>query len=326
MIVTRRGIARLAAGSATALHAPAILAQDTFPNRPIRVLVPFAAGGNSDTMVRLIQPRMQEFLGQNLVIENRTGAGGALAAGVVAANPADGHTVLFDAASFLIAQFVARNLPFDYETAFVPVAMVAELPYILAVSARSGIRDFAAYLDTARLSQDGIPYGTPGVGNTGHLAGALLSYRSGLKMEHVPYRGGAEVARDLAAGNLPSGYLGGNSLAPALESGRARAIALTSGERRGGIEGVPTIAEMGFPGFDLTSWNAMFCRTGTPEPIRRRLEAAVDHATTDPEVQRRLAAVGTITLPADSAALGQRLERERALLRDLIRDTGISFG
>jgi tripartite-type tricarboxylate transporter receptor subunit TctC len=325
MPITRRGLAALAAGSA-ALHAPPLLAQRHFPNRPIRVVVAFAAGGNSDTMARLIQPRMSEFLGQTVVVENRGGAGGALAAGAVAAAPPDGHTLLFDAASFLIGQFVSRNLPFDYETDFAPVGMVAEVPYILAVSSRTGIRDLAGYLDTARLAQDGMPYGTPGVGNIGHLAGTLLAYRTGLKMEHIPYRGGAEVARDLAAGTLPSGYLGANSLIPVIESGRARPIALTSGERRGGIAGVPTIAESGFPGFDLTSWNAIFCRSGTPEPIRQLLEAAVDHATSDPAVQQRLTAMGAAAMPAESERLAERLVRERALLQQLMRDTGISFG
>ena len=322
-MLNRRRLALLGLGAAAPLAAPAFA--QAFPNRPVRVLIPFAPGGNSDTMMRLIQPRMAEFLGATIVIENRTGAGGALAAGVVATSPADGHTVLFDAASFLIAQFANRNLTFDYETAFVPVGLVGELPYVLAVSAQSGIRDFPGYLDAARRP-GGMPYGSPGVGNVGHLAGALLAFRSGLQMEHVPYRGGADVARDLAAGTLPSGYLGASSVKPAIEAGRAVALALTSGERRGGIEGIPTIAESGFPGFDLTSWNGMFCRAGTPEPISARIEAAIGHATADAEVRARLTASGTTPMPADAAKLAERLARERAMLRQLIRDTGISFG
>ncbi|MBB5695035.1 Bug family tripartite tricarboxylate transporter substrate binding protein [Muricoccus pecuniae] len=323
----RRHLAALA--GAALLPAPALLAQGTgtgFPNRPVRVVIAFAPGGNSDTMARLIQPRMAEFLGQSVVVENRTGAGGALAAGQIAAAPADGHTLLFDAASFIIAQFIQRNLPFDYERDFLPVGMVAEVPYILAVSNGTGITDLKGYIAQARITQGGMPFGTPGVGNTGHLAGALLAHRSGVRMEHIPYRGGAEVARDLAAGTLPSGYLSANSLHPVIEAGKARPIALTSGERRGGIEGVPTIAESGFPGFDLTSWNAMFCRAGTPEPVRRRLEEAVNFATSDDEVRRRLATMGAVAVPAEADKLGARLVSERALVQGLMRDTGISFG
>ncbi|SHI73828.1 Tripartite-type tricarboxylate transporter, receptor component TctC [Roseomonas rosea] len=321
----RRQLGALAGGAL--LPAPAVLAQGTgtFPNRPIRVVIAFAAGGNSDTMARLIQPRLSEFLGQSVVVENRTGAGGALAAGQVAAAPADGHTLLFDAASFIIAQFIHRNLPFDYEKDFAPIGMVAEVPYILAVTNSTGITDLKGYVEQAKIMRDGMPYGSPGIGNTGHLAGALLAHRSGTKMEHIPYRGGAEVARDLAAGTLPSGYLSLNSLAPVLEAGRARAIALTSG-RRMGVENVPTIAESGFPGFDLTSWNAMFCRTGTPEPVRRRLEEAVNFATADEEVRRRLGTMGASAVPAEADKLAARLISERALVQNLMRDTGISFG
>ncbi|MBP0444506.1 twin-arginine translocation pathway signal protein [Roseomonas sp. SSH11] len=321
----RRHLAMLA--GASLLPAPAVLAQGTgsFPNRPIRIVTAFAAGGNSDTMARLIQPRLSEFLGQSVVVENRTGAGGALAAGQVAGAPADGHTLLFDAASFIIAQFIHRNLPFDYEKDFAPVGMVAEVPYILAVTRSTGITDLKGYVDQARITEGGMPFGSPGVGNTGHLAGALLAHRSGTRMEHIPYRGGAEVARDLAAGTLPSGYLSLNSLSPVLEAGRARAIALTSG-RRMGVENVPTIAESGYPGFDLTSWNAVFCRAGTPEPVRRRLEEAVNFATDDEEVRRRLGAMGASPVPAEADKLSARLTSERRLIQDLMRDTGISFG
>ena len=319
----RRSLGALAGGL---LAAPSVRAQAGFPNRPIRVVIAFAAGGNSDTMSRLIQPKLAEFLGQTVVVENRTGAGGALAAGQVFQAPADGHTLLFDAASFIIAQFINRNLPFDYERDFTPVGMVAEVPYILAVPGNSAVRDLKGYLDAARAMPDGMPYGTPGVGNTGHLAGALLAHRAGVKMEHIPYRGGAEVARDLAGGTLPSGYLSANSLQPVMEGGRARPIAMTSGQRRGGIEGVPTIAESGFPDFDLTSWNAMFCRAGTPEPILRKLEQAVEFATKDEEVRRRLAAMGASAVPPDADGLARRLVSERALVQGLMRETGISFG
>ena len=131
----------LALGGAALLPAPAVLAQRAFPNRPIRLVVAFAPGGNSDTLARLITPKMAAVLGQSIVVDNRGGAGGTLAAGAVASAPADGHTLLFDAASFVVAQFVHRSTPFNYERDFAPVGMVAEVPYILAVPARAGVRD-----------------------------------------------------------------------------------------------------------------------------------------------------------------------------------------
>jgi tripartite-type tricarboxylate transporter receptor subunit TctC len=323
--LSRRTLAVLA-GAAALLPAPAALrAQGAFPNRPIRLVVAFAPGGNSDTLARLIQPKMAAVLGQSIVVDNRGGAGGTLAAGAVASAPADGHTLLFDAASFVVAQFVHKSTPFSYERDFAPVGMAAEVPYILAVPASANIRDLKGFLDAARAARDGVAYGTPGVGSPGHLAGALLAHRAKVKLEHVPYRGGSEVARDLASGTLEAGILSTNSLNPVIESGKARAIAVTSAQR-GGIPGLPTIAESGVPDFDITSWNAIFCRSGTPEPVRKRLEEAINAATSDAEVKARFTAIGAEATAAEPERLGERLVRERRLIQDLVRDTGIELG
>jgi tripartite-type tricarboxylate transporter receptor subunit TctC len=325
MRLTRRILAALA-GTAL-LPAPAVLAQraGNFPNRPIRLVVAFAAGGNSDTLARLLQPRMAAFLGQQVVVENRGGAGGALAAGQVAAAPADGHTLLFNSASFVVAQFINRSVPFDYERDFAAVGMVAEAPYVIGASAARGIRDLSGYLAAARESPDGLPYGTPGVGSVGHLAGVVLAHRAGVRLEHVPYRGGAEAARDLAAGTLASACITVGSLRPIIESGRAVPIAITS-IQRGGLPGVPTIAESGFPGYDVTSWNALLCRSGTPDAVRQVLAEAIDAATDDPDLKRRFSEMGAEATPAEPEKLAERLVRERQTIRDLVRETGISLG
>lgn len=322
LVPSRRRL--LLAAAAALLPAPRLAAQGAFPNRPVRLLVPFAPGGNSDTLARLIQPRMAAVLGQSVVVENRPGAGGALAAGQVASSPADGHTLLFESASFVVAQFINRTVPFDYERDFAAVGTVAEVPYILAAARGVNAADLAGFLAAAR-ARDGLSYGTPGVGSVGHLAGVLLAHRAGVKLEHVPYRGGAEAARDVAAGTLNAAIITAGSIKPVVESGRAVAIAVTAA-RRGGIEGVPTVAESGFPGFDQTSWNAVFCRAGTPESARRALEAAVDAATREPEVQARFAAAGAAPTRAEADALAARVVREGALIRDLVRETGISLG
>ncbi|UFN47844.1 tripartite tricarboxylate transporter substrate binding protein [Roseomonas sp. OT10] len=319
----------LAGGLASALAAPAVRAQGSatadWPNRPIRLVVPFAPGGQSDTVARLLQPLVSERLGQTLVIENRTGAGGAIGAGLVAQAPADGYTLMFDAASFLIVPFAVRGLSFDYATAFTPVGMVAEQPYVLAVTQDFPARDVAGFVAAAKAGRE-ISYGSPGVGSVGHLAGALLASRAGIRLEHVPYRGGADAARDLAAGTLQAGIMSTNSLDPLFQGGRARPLALTSGQRRGGPPGVPTLAESGYPGFDMTSWNAVFARTGTPAPIIARVAEALNHATTDAGVQAALRRIGSEAQPADPAAFAARLDRERGTIRTIIAETGITFG
>lgn len=323
---TRRAI--LAGAFATPFLGRAATAQSSevasFPNRPVRLILPFSAGGQSDTIARSMQPRVSEALGQPLVIENRTGAAGSIGAGVVAASAPDGYTVLFDAASFIIVPFVMPNLPFNYETAFAPIGVVAEQPYVLAVTSDSPARDLAGFIAQAKAARNPITYGTPGVGSVGHLAGALLSTRAGIQLEHVPYRGGADVARDMAAGNIAAGIISFNSLGPLLQNGRARVLAVTSGIRRGD-RNVPTIAESGFPGFDLTSWSGVFTRAGTPAPIIQKLVAAFNHATSDAAVKERLALIGSEAATADPEGFAARLVNERRVVQTIVRETGITF-
>jgi len=294
------------------------------PSRPVRMVVPFAPGGQSDTVARLIQPGMSARLGVPVVVENRTGAGGSIGAGLVAQAAADGHTVLFDAASFLIVPFAVRALPFSYERDFEPVGQVAAQPYVLAVSAGFAPRDLDAFLAAGRAGE--ISYGSPGVGSVGHLAGALLASRAGLRMEHVSYRGGAEAARDLAAGTLQAAIISNNSLDPLLQAGRAFALALTGAERRGGPPGVPTIAESGFPGFDMASWNALFVRAGTPRPAVDALAAAINHAIEAAGTRDALRRIGSEPVRADPDAFDAQLGRERAVVGRVVAETGISFG
>jgi tripartite-type tricarboxylate transporter receptor subunit TctC len=295
-----------------------------FPDRPVRVILPFSAGGQSDTIARTMQPRVSEALGQQLVIENRTGGGGSIGAGVVATSAPDGYNLLFDAASFLIVPLALKSLPFNYETAFAPVGIVAEQPYVMAVLSSSPVHDLAGFIAAARAAPNPLTYGTPGVGSVGHLSGALLAKRAGIQLEHVPYRGGADVARDMAAGTLDAGIISFNSLGPVLQSGKARVIAVTSGIRRGDLT-VPTIAESGFPGFDLTSWSGVFARAGTPAPVIEKIVVAFRHATSDSTVKERLAAIGSEATPPDPEAFASRLVSERQVVQGIVRDTGITF-
>jgi tripartite-type tricarboxylate transporter receptor subunit TctC len=295
-----------------------------FPDRTVRVILPFSAGGQSDTIARTMQPRVSEALGQQLVIENRTGGGGSIGAGVVATSAPDGYNLLFDAASFLIVPLALKSLPFNYETAFAPIGIVAEQPYVMAVLSSSPVHDLASFIAAARAAPNPLTYGTPGVGSVGHLSGALLAKRAGIQLEHVPYRGGADVARDMAAGTLDAGIISFNSLGPVLQSGKARVIAVTSGIRRGDLT-VPTIAESGFPGFDLTSWSGVFARAGTPAPVIEKIVAAFRHATSDSTVKERLAAIGSEATPPDPEAFASRLVSERQVVQGIVRDTGITF-
>ena len=316
----------LIAAGAVALPRAALAqapAEAAWPARPIRVIAPYSPGGQTDTVIRMLAPRMQEALGQPIVIENRTGAGGSIGAGVVAQSPADGYTLLLESFSFVVVPLIAKGLSFDYETAFVPVAQAVTLPYVLIVR-----RDFppphdlAGFVAQAKRTP-GLTYGTPGIGTPGHLAGALLGSRAGIRLEHVPYRGGQDAARDLIAGNIDAAISTANTLRPLVEDGRAHGIALTSAERRGSLARLPTIAESGYPGFDITSWNGLFAPAGTPPAVVARLNAALRKGTRDPEIARRLAQTGNEPMDQDAAAFAERVRQDRATVKAIVAETGI---
>lgn len=300
---------------------------DAWPARPIRVVAPYSPGGQTDTVIRMLAPKMQEVLGQPIVVENRTGAGGTIGAGLVAQAAPDGYTLLIESFSFVVVPLIAKGLAFDYETAFAPIAQAVSLPYVLVVR-----RDFPAPHDPAgflaeakRREARPITYGTPGIGTPGHLAGALLANRAGIALEHVAYSGGQDAARDLVAGNIDAAISTANTLRPLVEDGRAHGIALTSVERRGSLARLPTFAESGFPGFDITSWNGLFAPAGTPPAIVAKLNAAVRHATGDAEIVRRLALTGNDAISADSAAFAARIAQDRATVKRIVAEAGLRF-
>jgi len=319
----RRGI--LAAALAAPLASPALLRAQGAAGfgRPVRIVLPYAPGGQSDTVARLMAPRMAAALGQSVVVENRTGAGGSIGAGIVAQAPADGHVLLFDTPSFLIVPFAVRNLPFDYERDLVPLGMAVSQPYLLGVADAFPGRDVAGLVARGRTGRP-IGYGTPGVGSVGHLAGALLGHRAGIAVEHVAYRGGADAARDLAAGNLEAAIISPNSMEAVAQTGRVRVLAQTGERPSPLLPGVPTIAT-DLPGFDLTSWNAAFVRAGTPGPVVDALDRAFRAAVEDREVQDAFRRMGGEPGAESRAGFAARLTRERALVRDIVQRTGITF-
>lgn len=315
MLLSRRMLAVLPLAAPALAHAQ---------SRTIRVVVPYSPGGQSDTVMRLIQPRMSEVLGQTIVVENRPGGGGTIGAGVVAGAAPDGTTLLFESYGFIVQPLIQQSLPYHHETAFTAVGQAVELPYVLVVKRDFPARDLAGYLQQAREKQ-GIPFGSPGIGSIGHLAGALLAHRAGVTLEHVPYRGGSDVARDLIGGNLDSAISSANSLRPLVVEGRAHGIALTSGTRRGTLANLPTIAESGFPGFDFTSWNGMFAPAATPAATIARLNEAMRAATSDPAVRERLSASGNDPVSAPAEEFAALVARDREVVKNLVRETRLTL-
>ena len=260
---------------AAAATLPAAGIAQAWPGRPIRVLVPFAAGGAADSAARTILPRMGERLSTTFVVENRTGAGGSIGGGEVARSAADGFTLLWDASSHIVNHALLRGLTFDYATAFLPISQICTFPQVVAVKQDFPARDLAAFIAAAKARPNTINMGTQGNATAGHLGLARFAREAGIQVQHVPYRGGADAARDLAAGNLDGVFITALSARPVVESGRARFLAVASAQRLANLPDVPTLAQSGFPGFDVSEWVGLFAPAGTPGAIAGRLHQAL---------------------------------------------------
>ena len=301
-----------------ALPLPAIARAQS---RPIRIIVPFAAGGAADSSTRSITPRMAERLGQTIVVENRTGAGGSVGGGEVARAAPDGTTLLMDASSHIVNPSLLRGLPFDYTTAFTPISLVVTFPQVLAVKADLPARNLAEFIALARRQPLNI--GTQGNATAGHLGLAQLNRAAGIETTHVPYRGGADAARDLAAGTLDGCFITMLSAGPVVDSGRARFIAVSATARVPLRPDIPTFAEAGTPGIALSEWAALFAPAGTPAAPLAAVHASLVATLAEPNVQARLAQLAAVPVGSTQADFARFVTEGRAAMADLVRAANI---
>lgn len=265
-------------------------AQD-FPNRPVHVIVPFAAGGGVDIIARLVAPKLGDMWGQAVVVENKPGALGAVASEYVAHQPADGYTLLIGVAgSHAIAQYLNPDLGYDPVRDFAGVTLLSSSPLICLVAPSSPFHAMKELVDHAETAT--VPFGSPGVGSQMHLMGELFNLTYGTKFEHVAYRGVAPAMQDLLGGHIPMvmGEMG--SAKPYVTSGQLRALAVTGAHRNPSVPDVPTFTEAGFPNFEVNSWFALFAPKATPQPIVDKIAADVTKVVRDPELKARFAQDG----------------------------------
>jgi tripartite-type tricarboxylate transporter receptor subunit TctC len=315
----------LAFGLAAPFVSRGVAAQEAWPNRSIRFIIPFTAGGGGDSSLRPIAAKVSEILGQSVVVENRTGGNAVVAASAVL-QARDGHTFLVDAMNQVTNPLLLRDLPFDYGTAFLPVTQTARFPQVLSVKTDFPARDVAEFVARAKADPGRVSCGTPPAAGAGHLALALLEQRAGIRLLHAAYRGGADAQRDIMGGQIDSMILTSSTSRPPIESGKARPLALTGAERLPTLPGIPTLAEVGFPGFDMDDWNGLFAPADTPPPIIARLQAAVSQACRDPGVIARMAPLGTVLGGQSTADFTRWLQNQREVVTRLIRDANITLG
>jgi tripartite-type tricarboxylate transporter receptor subunit TctC len=328
---------RLVLGSAAALGFPLGLsvlpqrAKAAVPGAPIAggktiaLLVSYPAGGGADLMARLIAPRLADALGQAVIVENKPGASGTVAAGQVARGAADGSQLLFDASSFAVnPALFGPKLPYDNSAAFVPLAVLAMYPNVLVCTPSFEAKTVADVLRVARSKPRELAYASSGNGSAQHLAGALFEELAKVKLNHVPYRGGGPALNDVMAGQVPLFFANVASSLGHIQSGKLRALAVTAPLRSRALPEVPTMAEAGLKGHEVLEWNPVLAPAATPPAVVATLAAAFRRAKEDPEVLGRVRALGGDMFAGDQKAAAAFLQQQTALWGRVVREQGIT--
>jgi len=309
---------------AGALNGPvSFAAEPAYPARPVRLLIPFAPGGGSDALARIIAPRLTDTLGQTWVADNRGGAGGNLAAEIVAKAAPDGYTVFLGFATILTVNPALYRLSFDMERDLAPVTLLATAQYILVLHPgvpANSVKDFIAL---ARQKPGAFNFSSGGTGTPLHLAAELFSKRAGIRMVHVPYKGGGPAAAALLAGEVQVLFASIASSMPQVKAGKLKALATTGLQRSKVVPDLPTLDESGFPGFDVGTWYAFLVPARTPVAIVNRLRSAAIDTVQAPDVQKIMAAQGLEAETSTPQELAARIKRESATWAGVIKEAGI---
>lgn len=329
----RRGLNRrhLLQAAAAALPAwPMLPARAATPGGPIAggktisLVVSYPAGGGADLMARLIAPKMAEALGQPVIVENKPGASGTLAAGQVARAVPDGTVLLLDASSYAVNPALFPKLPYDTATAFTPLAVLALFPNVLVCTPGFAARNVADVLRLARAQPKSLAYASSGNGSAQHLSGVLFENRAGLQLLHVPYRGGGPALNDVMGGQVPLFFANVASSLGHIQSGRLRPLAVTARLRNRALPEVPTLEEAGLKGVEVYEWNPVLAPAGLAAPVAARLAGAIRTAMADPEVLGRVRALGGEVYAGNEAAAARFLAEQQALWGRVVRERAIT--
>ncbi|HUG23483.1 Bug family tripartite tricarboxylate transporter substrate binding protein [Piscinibacter sp.] len=290
--MTQRRTVLITAALACLTGAHSMAHAQSWPTKPITLLVSYPPGGGADIMARLIAPKLGEALGQPIVIENRPGGSGQLAASAVTRAPADGYTLLFDASSYAVTPALFPNSPYKGGKAFRTVAVTALFPNVVLVNPTLKARSVAELIALAKAKPDALAFASSGNGSAQHLAGVLFEQSAKVEMMHVPYKGGGPALNDVLGGQVPVFFGNVASTLQHIQSGKLRPLAVSGRTRSSALPDVPTGAQAGVPGFEIYEWNGLFAPAGTPDAVVDKLSKAVQNALQTQEVKERIAALG----------------------------------
>lgn len=311
-------------GNAMAIFAamtPA-LAMAAFPDKPIRMVVPYSAGGGADNTARIVAQKMGELLNTTIVIDNKPGAGGVIGADVVAKAPADGYTVLYDASAFAV-NAALRKLPFNPVSDFIPVSLVATAPQILVVATNAPYKTVADLIAAAKKAPGKLTFASAGAGTGSHLAAEMFDDQAKIELLHVPYKGGAPALTDVMGGQVATYFGNSASTLQYVTGGKLRALAVTSKHRVGALPNTPTMAESGMPNYEVLEWNAVFLPKGTPPDRVQAIANAVQQAVADPAVKAKLQQAGLDPVGNTPQAFKAFLQTESARWHELVKARNI---
>jgi tripartite-type tricarboxylate transporter receptor subunit TctC len=320
----RFAFALLCGGAFVAASLPAA-AQDKFPSRPIKFIVPLAAGGGIDFTARVTAQKLSDVIGQQVVVENMGGAGGSIGVNAVVKSAADGYTLLYHSVTGVVNAAVAKDLPYDYLRDLVPVALVTRFAAVMVINPAVPAKDLKEFIALAKASPGKFSYGSSGAGTGIHLATEMFKRAAGVDIVHVPYRGNAGVMPDLLAGRIQLLIDGVPPQAKNIEAGTVRALGVLTRTRSSALPNVPTMIEQGL-NYEVPYWTAVYAPKGTPKPVVDKLSAEIARTMKDPDVVSRLRKVGTEAVGSTPAEMDAFNRQQFDLYRKVVQDPSLNLG
>jgi tripartite-type tricarboxylate transporter receptor subunit TctC len=321
-------IISLAVAIASLMAAPLVGAQSTtqtFPNKPIRFVVPFPPGGGNDILARALAPKMSELLGQQVVIDNRAGAGGNIGADFVAKSPPDGYTIVIASNQVTMNPWIYSKLPFDIAKDFSPIAQIASVPMLLAINPEVPAKNLKEFIALAKAKPGSMNFSTPGLGTPQHIAFEVFNFDAGVKVTHVPYKGTSPSIVDLIGGQVQATIGTMASLEQHVKSGKVRAIAVSTPQRSPTMPDVPTIEEGGLKGYNVPLWYSVLAPANTPKEIVAKISASIRDALKDPQTKAQLERQGFVESYLDPAQMTALIKQDLTYWQKAINNIGLKL-